>query len=472
MFVKNSHAKLILLFFLFLKINFQAQDYSFLPETTKTTAELHNRGEFERALEFNMNALSEYEKNNDKDGIITVYTNIAYLLVSFGRLKESIIYLDKAKKEMNNNDNPLFQARIYNEYAKNYTRLGLLKQSNLNFDKAIEYAHKIPDEKQRTYLLFYSYTWKRLNFLNQIDSLREIEKKSLKIKISAITYTKIADRFIRAKTHLDSAEYYLHKALLAPDENIVAVQGLTRFSFGNLYSVKGEHKKALEYYLESLKTFQKVKFRGYVRTAYDSISSTYESLHDTEKSAEYLKKFKTINDSIKKEEKEAVNIVVEKLLQEEKNQERKQRIKFYVLISVIVASSLALIYQIRKYYLSKQLEKDRLIEKQNTDSIKLKEKINAPINEIIQLAESGSPFFLARFKEAHSEFYKKLTAHCPDLTDNEVKLCAYIKLDISTKDIAFFENVTLRTAETKKYRLKKKLRLSSDTELKKWIQEL
>lgn len=55
---------------------------------------------------------------------------------------------------------------------------------------------------------------------------------------SAITYSKIADRFIEKKKQLDSADYYLTKATQTPDYAIVPVQGIVQFSYGNLFNAK------------------------------------------------------------------------------------------------------------------------------------------------------------------------------------------------------------------------------------------
>ena len=56
---------------------------------------------------------------------------------------------------------------------------------------------------------------------------------------SAITYSKIADRFIeKEKKQLDSADYYLTKATQTPDYAIVPVQGIVQFSYGNLFNAK------------------------------------------------------------------------------------------------------------------------------------------------------------------------------------------------------------------------------------------
>lgn len=114
-------------------------------------------------MAFNVEALKNYEALKDKEGISTARTNIASLLFSVGKLKESMQYLDNAKAEMNK-DNPLSQARFYGEYARIYTKLGLLDQSNDYFDKALQYAGKIKDARQQEVAVLYIFYGKDLIF--------------------------------------------------------------------------------------------------------------------------------------------------------------------------------------------------------------------------------------------------------------------------------------------------------------------
>lgn len=470
MFPNNDFKKSFFILLVLVTVQVQAQDHSFLPKAIRTNIEYQNRGEYGKALEINLNALKGYEKNNDAEGITTVYTNIGNMLFAFSKYKESLSYLDKAKQKLGKNKNPLLNGRLYNEYGKNYTNLGLFQQSNVTLDKARQYIEKIPNEKQRIYYLGYNYLWKKQNFLGlrQMDSLRSVEKKFSKLKSSILSDTGMADYFIANKIHLDSAEYYLNKALSSNNANTIDV-AITWFSYGDLYTVKNDHEKALEYYFKSLKVFQKVKQRTIIRTVYDSISSSYKAIGDVEKSDEYLRQYSALNDSLTNQEKAAVNIVVDRLLQEEKEEKDAERNKLYLIISIIVIGSLVLIYLIRKTYLSKHKKDDKMIKEQSLESQKLKMQVNKSFDQIIKLAESGSPFFLTRFKEVYPDFYQKIMDHDFGLTDYDLKLCAYIRLNISSKEIAQYENITVRAVEARKYRLKKKLELSAETDLNKWI---
>jgi len=70
--------------------------------------------------------------------------------------------------------------------------------------------------------------------------------------------------------------------------------------------------------------------------------------------------------------------------------------------------------------------------------------------------------FSRHFDNVHAGYLKKLKDHCPDLTVSELKLAAYLRLNLSTKEIAQLMNISVRGVETSRYRLRKKLGLTND----------
>ncbi len=79
--------------------------------------------------------------------------------------------------------------------------------------------------------------------------------------------------------------------------------------------------------------------------------------------------------------------------------------------------------------------------------------------------------FEAAFSEAHTNFFKKLRIKHPNLTDLDLKLCAYLKVNLSSKELAPILKITTRSVDLKKYRLKKKLNLSKEQSLKQYIMD-
>jgi len=80
--------------------------------------------------------------------------------------------------------------------------------------------------------------------------------------------------------------------------------------------------------------------------------------------------------------------------------------------------------------------------------------------------------FTAYFDEVHSSFLGKLRQEYPSLTVNDHKLCAYLRMNLSTKDIAHLLNISVRGVEGSRYRLRKKLGLDSNDNLTEFIRHL
>ncbi|MFC2101176.1 helix-turn-helix transcriptional regulator, partial [Bacteroidota bacterium] len=75
------------------------------------------------------------------------------------------------------------------------------------------------------------------------------------------------------------------------------------------------------------------------------------------------------------------------------------------------------------------------------------------------------------FEDVHPDFFKKLLLKHPSLTQYDLKLCAYIKINLTTKDIARMLNISNRSVQTARYRIKKKMELPTDYNLFKYIQQ-
>lgn len=83
---------------------------------------------------------------------------------------------------------------------------------------------------------------------------------------------------------------------------------------------------------------------------------------------------------------------------------------------------------------------------------KIVQKISAHLN-----GRHAWDDFEEHFDILHDDFFKKLNAAYPGLSRQELKMCAYLKMKLSTKEIARRMNLSVRGAETCRYRLRKKL---------------
>ena len=80
--------------------------------------------------------------------------------------------------------------------------------------------------------------------------------------------------------------------------------------------------------------------------------------------------------------------------------------------------------------------------------------------------------FAIHFDHVHSNFISKLKTRFPNLSSNDLKLCAYLKINLSSKEIAQLMSITIRAVEVSRYRLRKKLQISSDVNLFDYLMQV
>lgn len=127
--------------------------------------------------------------------------------------------------------------------------------------------------------------------------------------------------------------------------------------------------------------------------------------------------------------------------------------------------------------------KNELLQKISEEMLKLKDENGKKLAEdqlrkIQKVIDDGMNderdwnLFESSFNEAHESFFKKLKANHPDLVPNDLKLCAYLHMNMSSKEMASLLNISLRGVEIRRYRLRKKLDVPHDKNLVEFLMEL
>jgi len=243
----------------------------------------------------------------------------------------------------------------------------------------------------------------------------------------------------------------------------------------------------------------------------------YEKMHDYEKSTYYYKQVRILQkeDFLNRMDKNihqiaaryALKIKDIKLKQVEKeNHYKKTQNTFLIVFSLILISLIILLivlFDLRKKVLkqktalihtenknlileieskNKELISNALILSQNMASdIELvnkleniyliaNEKTKNPIRNLIKYINSDRnktawEEFEIIFTQLHENFFRKLSKKAPELSPTEVKICAFLKLNMNTKDIAVLTNRSIRTIENTRHSIRKKMKLDSETNL-------
>lgn len=112
---------------------------------------------------------------------------------------------------------------------------------------------------------------------------------------------------------------------------------------------------------------------------------------------------------------------------------------------------------------------DEIIQVNSQKSIiPLTRRINVLLTENLN-TEDDWKMFLIKFEQKHPYFFKSLKEDYPILTNNDLRLCACLKLNMETKDIASLMNLSVRAVENNRYRLRKKLDLKPNQNLNEFF---
>lgn len=103
-------------------------------------------------------------------------------------------------------------------------------------------------------------------------------------------------------------------------------------------------------------------------------------------------------------------------------------------------------------------------------SLKILSRIRHQIHDNIQ-HDNAWKTFEQNFDVVYDDYLKRLSQRYPQLTVSDKKMCAYLKMDLSSKEIAPLLNITVRSVEMTRYRLRKKLGLSREDNLTEFLQK-
>ena len=113
--------------------------------------------------------------------------------------------------------------------------------------------------------------------------------------------------------------------------------------------------------------------------------------------------------------------------------------------------------------LKNKLEEDKNISK------------DSPISKIINKGQNQDRDwndFNTHFESINKNFYTRLKQSYPDISPNDLKICALIKLNLSIKEMASILNISPDSVKTARYRLRKKLQMNTEDNLTDFILNL
>ncbi|TLX76626.1 hypothetical protein E9993_06980 [Labilibacter sediminis] len=111
--------------------------------------------------------------------------------------------------------------------------------------------------------------------------------------------------------------------------------------------------------------------------------------------------------------------------------------------------------------------KDGLARMRNADARQWENKIIEEVN-----SEKKNFFFHKLFSELHQDFINRLTEKYPSLTANDVRMLSFIRINLDSREIANMMNISPKSVDISRYRIRKKMELPHETDLNQFIRDL
>jgi tetratricopeptide (TPR) repeat protein len=167
-------------------------------------------------------------------------------------------------------------------------------------------------------------------------------------------------------------------------------------------------------------------------------------------------------------EKENENLLLNKMMDEEENRRLKELTDLQE--RQLTSANLSLEQQ-NKQLLEVYERLYHIGQKLNDEDKTLVKALRQQVKGNLYLGGNWEKVTL-HFEKVHPRFFEKLKAVNANLTPNELKLCAYTRLNLSTKDISLLMNIDTQSVRMNRYRLKKKLQLPEELDVQQYINDI
>ncbi len=476
---------------------------------------------YKKAMEYAQKSKEMSEDLNFENELATSYSLIGTIYNELGDYDISSQYFFKSLE--------LFEKLNDKEgVSRSLGDIGMVFYTQQDYKKALEYYNKaLTIAKQISIQSIIKKQYNNIanvySFLLEYDTAISLYKKALKINI------KIGDKLGQAsnvinigyiqmnKGNYDDALLSFRQAFdLAKELNNSRRMAECYFNFGACYYVLDSIDESIDNYKKALQEGQLNRNFRIIASAAQMLDQIYTEKLDTIQAYKYVQLEKTAGDSLNASLKQKIISKLEfQYIYEKQDKEQKlkqQRTNFIIGFVILgLLSGLIIILLIYSHQRIKiknsNLEKQKITADLNYKKKELtinlmalikKNEMHAKISKELLLIEKEMPNdkyreainklnkelkrtsdekiwkeFTLRFNEINSDFYEKLLKKYINLTQNELKLCAYLRLNMTSKDISEITGQSITTLESARYRLRRKLGISgSDNNLVSFLSQI
>jgi len=390
--------------------------------------------DFLKAKEYQEKSLETFTTLKDTVNIVSIMINISNIESNLKNYDSSFKMLDEALRLSETIKNQRLKERILLNYGLVYSETNELAKAKTYLNEQIELT-------------------KTINFprgeLDALERLAEIAKTENKYK----EYAEYTRSYYKLKDSVYGSEVK-QKIEELKWANEFEKSELEKNLLKSKYDIEKERSNYLTFSI-ILTAFVSLLIIGFVWLFYRNNKKSLQiSEFENEKLQENI-----LREQISHEKEKAENELL-KLKSEQQELELDTKNREITAISLQLIAKNKLMSEI-----SEILE----------NSKKSKSNIEADLKSILfqnQNQEKDWEQFRDVFEKIHPGFFEKIKSEYPQLSTTDVRICAYVKIRMSLNEVASLLNISLQSLHTSRYRIRKKLNLTSDQNLDDFIFEI
>lgn len=442
-----------------------------MAKSLKLSADVYfTKGNYEDAIKFYHNAIQLLHKN-------TPQKELAYLYLQIGKSFRLIGDLMQAQGSFIRAIQAADQSKVKNIQADALLGLSDINMTMENYSNAFQYAQDALKLAQLPYL--------QINIYKKMAAIQLFENKktdaiySLKKALEVAQYNKLTDE--EANIYKDLSEIYTETKEFETALSYSALHSqktadlLAENYQHDMYEMRKQYDNKTNALILNHRNIEKAnKMRltvsfitnlllvagfVFVLLRYQKISKTNKEIRIT--NTDIAKKLKSTENKVQKQIKELHKI------QNNLTQEQVQRVEIlHELEQAELKSNLMAIGAKNAAYAQLKEELTNLDEKQTKSKL---EELNKKWNKEIEIETDTWTNTLSKLHDLYPNFYSLFVNAYPQLTENEMRHVVFMKIGLSTKEIADLMNIGVRGVQTARYRIKKKMELPHDDDLIQYI---
>jgi tetratricopeptide (TPR) repeat protein len=476
------------------------------------------------ALAYAREGINKAQKEGNYAALGRLYSYKGYMHISFGTYVKAIDFFTKAEKIGVEHNLPEIVISARHGMGRVYNELGEYDKALAILEKGLEYARD--DSLKASLAAFYNAIGVAMQHKGEVDLALEnfktyyrLAKEQNDSNSMVYALVNIGECYRMDSNYAKAREYYLQAVEMNMHVGDAQAEAAVYGNLAAIYESEGDYQQAIQYLKKSINVCKSNNgLSKFLLDDYRSLIDDYAKQQQFDSSYFVFKQYIAFRDSVNNNDRlrtisslrmeyELQYHDTQKKMLEQKLRNRTLILWFSIALSILIVLLMLITYS--RYKLKTRVLKEEAkalnltIDEKNRELVthvmdqNRQQELYQDISRALSRLEDNRPeemkkelqqlkkkleskdrtamgweSFRLHFEQVHPDFFGKLLKQNPKLTQNDLRICAYIKLNLSTKDIANILNVSDRTIQTSRYRIKKKLNLDQETNLVQFIQGL